>query len=280
MKRLFLILVSMVFIPASPVLYAGPADNPKSVTELTPAQKLQQWTLAPSYSYSFFDGGRQSWQEQDTQLYYQLNRQWSLGLEIDYKDRPPVGSDVSYGTFASYSPTNKLEVHAKFMGCFDPSVAANEAYSTGGQYQLIPELALLLDSRGWNYHGQLINQAQPAVLIGIADDLSLKLTYAHGWAFSNSQYNFYCAQLDYELPEGRRLTFAFDYGTDPDYEIGSTGFTTLSLTPAYTGTIFFRQPLYKDLNLYAGFQYDYRLNQSGQKLYQQYTPTLGLAWKF
>lgn len=284
MKNPSLILLLIVFAIGSPLLHAGTStittNETKDPNELTAAQKLHQWTLSPSYSYSFFDGGRESWQEQDTQLYYQLNRQWSLGLEIDYRDRPPTGSDVAYGGFASYSPTDKLELHAKLMGSFDPLFTANEAYSTGFQYQAMPHLGLLLDYRGWNFNGQLINQGQPGVVIGINDAASLTLKYAHGWAFSNFEYNFYVAIFNYEFPSRQRLTIAFDYGTDPDYEIGTSGFSTLTLTPAYTGTIFFRQPLGNDVDLYTGFQYDYRLDQNGHKLYQQFTPTLGLAWKF
>jgi YaiO family outer membrane protein len=284
MKHTSVILLLAFFATWSPLLYAGTTstatNETNDSTELTPAQKLEQWALAPSYSYSFFDGGREGWQEQDTQLYYQLNRQWSLGLEIDYRDRPPTGSDVAYGGFASYSPSDKLELHAKLMGSFDPTFTANEAYSAGFQYQVIPHLALLLDYRGWNFNGQLINQGQPGVLIGINDAASLTLEYAHGWAFSTFEYNYYIAIFNYEFPSKQRLTLAFDYGTDPDYEIGASGTTAFSLSPAYTGTIFFRQPLGKDLDLYTGFEYDYRLNQNGHKLYQEYTPTISVAWKF
>lgn len=268
---------------------AGPKAAPeeKSIAEEkvpTPEEsaekKLKQWTVSPSYSYSFFSNGQDGWQNANVQLYYQYNRQWSLGLEVDLRDRPPTGTDTSYGGFVSYSPTDKLELHAKLMACPDSGFSANEAYSGGLQYQFMPKLALLLDYRGWNFSDELIHQAQPGLLIGITDNLSLTLRYAHGWAFSEFEYNFYCAMLNYELPEGRRLTFSFDYGTDPNLEVGLGGNARPTLSPAYTATIFFRQPLGTDVKLYTGFEYVYRMDQNDDELYQRFTPTVGLAWSF
>jgi len=291
---------SIFLIPAivallSPLLLADTANKPSAATpantssitapatdpdDLTPAQKLHQWAIAPSYSYSFFDNGQQGWQDQDTQLYYQLNKKWNLGLELDYRDRPPTGSDILYSGFFSYTPTDKFELHGKITGCFDPAFSANEAYSIGFQYQSTRMLAPMLDFRGWNFNGQPINQVQPGVLITIDDSSTLAIKYAHGWAFDTFQYNYYIAIYNYEFKSRQRLTIAFDYGVDPDVEVGYGSTSVLTLSPAYTGTIFFRQPLGQDVDLYTGFEYDYRLNKSGGKLYQQYTPTLGMDWKF
>jgi len=281
--------LGLPLLQASPTTTSGASKTTSAITapttstdpdELTPAQKLHQWTLTPYYSYSFFDNGQQGWQEQDTQLYYQLNKKWNLGLEIDYRDRPPAGSDISYSGFFSYTPTDKFELHGKITGCFDPAFSANEAYSVGFQYQTTPMLAPMLDFKGWNFNGQPISQIQPGVLITIDEAATLAIKYAHGWAFSTLQYNYYIAAFNYQWKTGQRLTLAFDYGVDPDIEIGYGNNSLFSLTPAYTGTIFFKQPLGRDVDIYGGFEYDYRLNQNGQKLYQQYTPTLGLVWKF
>jgi len=76
------------------------------------------------------------------------------------------------------------------------------------------------------------------------------------------------------------LSLAFAYGTDPDSEAGSGGNFVTSLSPAYTYSLFFTQPVTKDLNFIAGVQYVYRLSKKGDELYQQLTPTVGLAWKF
>jgi len=77
----------------------------------------------------------------------------------------------------------------------------------------------------------------------------------------------------------RRAGLAFAYGTDPDAEAGSTSVVT-SLSPAYTYSLFYTQPITRDLKAFAGIQYVYRLSSLGGELYQQLTPTVGLAWKF
>lgn len=74
---------------------------------------------------------------------------------------------------------------------------------------------------------------------------------------------------------------AFAYGTDPDAEIGAGNNTVTSLSPAYTYSLFLTQPLTRDLTLFAGIQYLYRLQQyGGGELYEQITPTLGCSWQF
>ena len=280
MKYPFAILLLIIFTSLISVLHAGPADE-LSVPEMSPHQDdFRRWALVPTYSYSFFNKGRQSWQEQDTQILYQLNSQWSLGAETDVRDRPPSGTDVYYSGLASYSPLDALELHAKISVCPDPSFSANEVYSGGFQYQVIPELGLLLDYEGFNFDQGSINEIKPGVTIGITDDLSLALRYVHGWAFSTLEYDYYSGALNIGLPEGRRLSLSFAYGTDPETDLGSGGNTVNSLSPAYVSSIFFRQPFGKDLNVFAGIEYVYRLNQNGDELYQQLTPTIGLAWKF
>jgi hypothetical protein len=80
------------------------------------------------------------------------------------------------------------------------------------------------------------------------------------------------------LPGGGRLTVGFAYGTDPDLDFGTN---ETGLSPAYTYSLFYRQPITKDLSVFGGVQYVYRLKQdSNDELYQQLTPTLGLIWTF
>jgi len=280
MKRPFAILLLAVCTSLTSVLHAGTPDELTAPSVQPHKEDLRQWALIPTYSYSFFNKGRQSWQEQDTQLLYQLNSQWSLGLETDFRDRPPSGSDIYYSGLASYSPLDALELHARVSFCSDPSFSANEVYSGGFQYQIMPEFGVLLDYEGFNFSQGSINEINPGVTIGITDNESLTLRYVHGWAFSSLEYDYYSGALNIGLPEGRRLSLAFAYGTDPDSELGSGGNTVNSLTAAYTSSIFFRQPFGKDLNAFAGIEYVYRLNQNGGELYQQLTPTIGLAWKF
>ena len=73
---------------------------------------------------------------------------------------------------------------------------------------------------------------------------------------------------------------AFAYGTDPDSEIGANGNNVSSLSPAYTYSLFFTQPITRELTLFTGVQYCYRLKQTGGQLYEQLTPTIGCTWKF
>jgi hypothetical protein len=73
---------------------------------------------------------------------------------------------------------------------------------------------------------------------------------------------------------------AFAYGTDPDAQVGANGNNVSSLSPAYTYSLFFTQPITRDLSLFTGVQYIYRLTQNNSPLYQQLTPTLGLSMKF
>jgi hypothetical protein len=102
-----------------------------------------------------------------------------------------------------------------------------------------------------------------------------------GWAFYNLEYNYYSTAFNLGLPGNRKLTMAFAYGTDPDSEVGANNTNVKSLTPAYTYSLFFTQPITRDLSLFTGIQYCYRLTKyGGGQLYEQLTPTLGCTWKF
>ena len=116
--------------------------------------------------------------------------------------------------------------------------------------------------------------------VGITDGTSITLRYVRGWAFSSLEYNYYSAALNLGLGGNRRLSPAVAYGTDPNSELGSGGSPLTSLSPAYTYSIFYREPFNRDLSLFIGLQYVDRFTQTGNPLYRQLTPTIGSAWKF
>lgn len=254
----------------------------KNITEpvLEQTESFKHWTFTPYYDYSFFNHGRQGWQEEYAQLLYQVNRRLILGAEIDILERPPSGTDIYYSALASYYLLKELEVHGKISICPDPSFAATQIYAGGFIYQADPRLGVLLDYQRYNFIQGPIDQINPGLAYNFNDESSIVVRYVRGWAFYNLEYNYYSAALNLGLPGKRKLTMAFAYGTDPDAQIGADGNTDTSLSPAYTYSLFFTQPITRDLTLLAGIQYVYRLRESGGELYQQLTPTLGFSWKF
>lgn len=248
--------------------------------EIESVEPFRHWILIPTYSYSFFNKGRQGWQEEDVQLYYRVNPELTLGGEIDILQRPPSGTDIYYSALASYYLRKWLEVHGKISICPDPTFAATQIYSGGVIYQALPRLGVLLDYQHYNFIQGPIDQINPGLAYNFTDDTSLTLRYVRGWAFYNLEYNYYAAAFNLGLPGNRRLSLGFAYGTDPDAEVGANGNNVTSLSPAYTYSVFFTQPITRDLNLIAGIQYIYRLRESGGELYQQLTPTAGISWKF
>lgn len=262
------------------MLHAESDLKAKVPVEEPEIEQLKRWTVVPSYSYSFFNKGLDSWQEEILQIYYQANRQLVIGGEIDILQRPPSGTDIYYSALAAYYPWNWLELHGKISLSPDPNFAAKQIYAGGLAYQVMPRLSLISDYQRFNFIQGSIDQFKTGVTLGITDEIFLSLRYVRGWAFSDLEYNYYSASLDFMLPGKRRLNLAFSYGTDPDSEIGSNGTAVDSLSPAYTYSVFFTQPIRKDLSLFLGAQYTYRLKASGGELYQQMTPTVGLSWKF
>jgi hypothetical protein len=263
------------------VLHAGQAATSFESAEAQPdEERFRHWTVVPIYSYVFFDNARPSWQEGDIQLLYQFNRKLMLGAEIDIMHRPPPGTDIYYSALASYYPTKYLELHGKITISPDPIFAAKRIYAGGLEYQIMPRLGLLLDYQRYNFIQGSIDQIKPGLTIGITEGTSITLQYVQGWAFSSIEYNYYSAALNLGLAGNRRLSPAVAYGTDPNAEIGSSGSTLTSFSPAYTYSVFYREPLTRDLSLFIGVQYVNRLTQNGSPLYKQLTPTIGSAWKF
>jgi YaiO family outer membrane protein len=262
-------------------LHAGTmlAQERKPFSEAEADNSFKHWTIVPMYSYSFFNKGRQAWQEEDVQLFYSINRQLTIGGEIDIMERPPSGTNIYYSGLASYYPWKWLEVHGRISICPNPTFAAKQIYGGGFQYQMMPRIGLLFDYLQSNYIQGPIEQLTPGIALNFTDTTYLTLRYTRGWAYNTLEYNYYSAVLNIGMPYKGRLSLAFSYGTDPDAEAGANSVVTL-LSPAYTYAIFYMQPVWKDLKLIAGIQYVYRLNQSGGQLYQQLTPTAGLSWRF
>ena len=243
-------------------------------------ERVRQWTFTPYYDYSFFNKGRQGWQEEYAQILYRVNNRLTVGGEIDILERPPSGTNTYYSGLASYYLWKFLEVHGRISICPAPTFAATQIYSGGLIYQAAPRLGLLFDYQHYNFLQGPIDQLNPGIVWNFTDESSLALRYTRGWAYSSLQYNYYSAALNLGLPGRRKLTMAFAYGTDPDSEIGANNSNVASLSPAYTYSLFLSQPVTRDLTLLAGVQYVYRLKESGGELYQQLTPTLGCSLKF
>ena len=249
-------------------------------TELEQVEHFRRWTVVPTYNYSFFNRGRQSWQEEDLQLYYGVNRKLTIGAEIDIMQRPPAGTDTYYSAMASYYLWNWLEVHGKISICPDPTFAASQIYAGGFIYQALPRLGVLMDYQRYEFLAGPIDQLNPGLTYNFTDETFLVVRYVRGWAFYNLEYNYYSAVMNLGLPGKRRLSLGFAYGTDPDTEIGTRNRNINSLSPAYNYYLFYTQPITRDLSLILGATYTYRLNQKGSQLYQELTPTIGCSLKF
>jgi YaiO family outer membrane protein len=253
--------------------------------ELIEEDAFKRWILVPSFSWSFFNKGRDSWQQEDIQLMYRVTKTFLIGAEIDLMQRPPAGNDIMYSAFASWYPWKFLEVHSKLSFTPDPDFSPDQIYAGGFEWQVMPRLTLLFDYQQFNFSGQgpvgpgSIEQLRPGLTLWYNDDIFFTIRYARGWAFNDFGYNYYSGTLNWgNLPGGGRLTVGFAYGTDPDLDFGTN---ETGLSPAYTYSLFYRQPITKDLSVFGGVQYVYRLKQdSNDELYQQLTPTLGLIWAF
>lgn len=275
-----MILSAGILLCAGQAVLAGARDKEKIPVEMRDERFRRQWTVVPTYSYSFFNKGRQSWQQETVQIYYQPYRNLVLGGEIDIMQRPPAGTDIYYSGFASWYPTKSLELRGKISFSPNPKFSAKQIYAVGFQYQLAPRFAVMLDYQHYNFVQGPIDQVKPGVVLGLTDETFLTLCYVRGWAFGSLEYNYYSASLNVGLPGQRRLNLAVAYGTDPNSEAGANGNFINSLSPAWTFSAFFTQPITEDLKIFAGVQYVYRMKRTGGELYQQLTPAIGLAWKF
>jgi hypothetical protein len=253
----------------------------KAVAETVSEERFRHWIFTPYYSYSSFNHGRQPWQEEYAQILYKVNKRLILGAEVDVMERPPSGTNAYYSALFSWYLLRTLELHGKISICPAPTFAATQIYSGGVAWQALPRLGILFDYQHYNFIWGPIDQVNPGLVWSFNDQNWLTVRYVRGWAFHNLEYNYYSTALNLGLPGNRRLTMAFAYGTDPDAQIGADGTTNTNLSPAYTYSVFLTQPLTRDLNLFAGIQYCYRLTQyGGGELYEQITPTLGCSLQF
>ena len=253
--------------------------------EVREEKPFKRWTVVPLYTFTAFNDGRAGWQQEYIEILYQPLSNLILGTSIDIMQRPPSGTDILYSGLASWYPVKYLELHSKLSFCPDPQFAPNQIYSGGLEYQAAPRLLLLFDYTQFNFSSVAplgpgsIEQVKPGFSWWFNDDVFCTFRYAQGWAFNDDNYNYYAGTMNFwNMPGGGRLTAGLAYGIDPDLDFG-TGDTSLS--NAWIGSLFYRQPITESFALVAGLQYVYRLreNNAGQ-LYQQWAPTIGGVWTF
>lgn len=253
--------------------------------EVREEKPFKRWTIVPLYTFTAFTDGRAGWQQEYIEILYQPLSNLILGTSIDIMQRPPSGTDILYSGLVSWYPVKYLELHSKLSFCPDPQFAPNQIYNGGLEYQVAPRLLLLFDYTQYNFSSVAplgsgsIEQIKPGFSWWFNDDVFFTFRYAHGWAFNDDSYNYYAGTMNFwNMPGGGRLTVGLAYGTDPDLDFG-TGDTSLSR--AWIGSLFYRQPITESFALVAGLQYVYRMRENNSsQLYQQWSPTIGGVWKF
>lgn len=248
-------------------------------------QILQPWTVVPSFSWSFFNKGRDSWQTETLDIYFQPNKQLLLGTTVDFLQRPPNGDDIRYSFNTSWYPRKDLELHGEISITPDARFLANERYAAGFQYTLNSKTTLLFDAERLDFNSNSrrstfhISQIKPGISYWLTEKSEITLRYTHGWLHNEADYDYYSASLKLvDMPRDGQLTLAAAYGTDPDLDFGTM---SALLSDAYTCSIFYKQPVKPDLSVFAGVEYVYRMSAgSSAELYQKITPTIGLSWKF
>jgi len=284
----------LVFLAMISILennYGQSTDSPLSDGITSPEQlgidPAYQWTLVPAYSWSFFNKGRDSWQEESLDLYYYLEKEKVLlGTSIEIMHRPPSGTDIMYGLNASWYALDNLELHGGVSLTQDADFLPSERYSLGLQYRLNQDLGLLFDVEQLNFGSYApeweddgITQIKPGISYWFTDNTYMTLRYTHGWVHDQADIDCYSAKVNFgDLPRDGQLSIGVTYGTDPDLEFGTNG-TTLS--DAYTFSIFYKEPIKPNLAIFAGLEYVYRFQaNSDREVYQMWIPTIGLSWKF
>lgn len=269
----------------------GQTDDLMARSATAPAQEAPvvaepQWTLVPSLSWSFFNKGRDSWQQESIELYAHLVEQrLLLDASIDIMDRPPSGEDISYGMGVTWYANEKIEAHGGIALTPDADFAPSERYTLGLSARVNTPLELHLDVERMQFGSfapawdQGITQIRPGLSWWFTDQTRLTLRYTHGWVHDQADYDCYSLALHIgDLPRDARLSIAFSYGTDPDLDFGTN---STALSDAYVVSVLYRQPVRADLTVFIGLEYVYRLRPgSGGELYQMWTPTIGLSWKF
>ena len=73
-----------------------------------PEAPYQRWTVVPLYTFTAFNDGRSSWQQEYVEILYQPWRNLIVGTAIDIRQRPPSGTDILYSGLASWYPVKYL----------------------------------------------------------------------------------------------------------------------------------------------------------------------------
>lgn len=287
-KQTFLVPLALMILLENH--YGQSSDSVSSsqnlTAEPTPSDQAHPWALVPAYSWSFFNKGRDSWQKESVDLYYFLNEEkLLLGGSVDMLHRPPNGDDIMYAFNASWYVSSALEIHGEIGLTQDADFLPSERYSIGLQYRLNPQLELLFDVDEMHFGSYAptwedgITQIKPGVSYWFTEKTHATLRYNHGWIHSETDYDYYSATIHFgDLPRDGQLSLGISYGTDPDLDFG-TG--NAALSDAYTFSIFYKEPISPDLTVFGGLEYVYRLRaDNDDELYQMWTPTIGLSWKF
>lgn len=231
----------------------------------------EKWTLVPMFSFSSLTG-RPSWEEYDTQLFYKVSPTLTIGGEVDVRHRPPSGTDSLYSALISYSPSKQLELHGEVTLGPNVSFSPQQMYLAGFEVRPLTKVSFLLDYQHFNYHMGEIDQVKPGVTYWFSDETFFTARYAHGWAFGNTQYNGFGGRLNVGLPGKRRVILGYWHGSDPERDIGIANTLVIK---ADTYSLYFQQPLRRNLDLIVGVEYEHHPHS-----YNRTTGTVGFSLKF
>jgi len=264
--------VAAVLWGSAPAASAGESSAGASadlgVEEAVPVEK---WALIPMFSFSSLSG-RPSWEEYDTQLFYKIKPNLTIGGEVDVRNRPPAGTDTLYSALVSYSPWKQLEVHGEISLGPNVSFSPQQIYQVGFELRPLSKVSFLLDYQHFNYHTGQIDQVKPGITYWFSDETFFTARYAHGWAFGDTQYDGFGGRLNLGLPGKRRVILGYWHGSDPERDIGVSN-TIAVKGDAYS--LFFQQPLRRNLDLIVGVEYEHHPHS-----YNRTTGTVGFSLKF
>lgn len=246
----------------------GGADYKADKVVLAPLP--EKWVLVPMFSFSSLTG-RPSWEEYDTQLFYKIAPNLTVGGEVDVRNRPPAGTDTLYSAMVSYVPWKPLEVHAEISLSPNPSFSAEQIYQVGFEVRPISRVSVLFDYQHYEYGSGSIDQIKPGLTFWFTDETFFTVRYASGWAFGDTQYNGFGGNLNLGLPDKRRLVLGYWHGTDPERDIEAPKTVSVS---SNTFSAYLHQPLRRNIDLIVGAEYE------DNHYYKRTTGTVGLAIKF
>jgi len=243
------------------------------------------WTVIPSFGWTFFNKGRDSWTRETIDVFYQPQKDRLYGASVDAMQRSSNGSDVRYSLNAAWYRSKRLELHGEVTYTPSADFLADVTYAAGLQYSLNPTLTLLLDVKRLEYRSNSsrpdysITQIVAGVSYWFSENSYVRLRHTHGWVHGEADFDYYSASIHFDdLPKNSQLAVSVGYGTDPELDSTSTG---AILTDAYFCSIYYKRKLKRNLSMYVGLEYVYRMQaDSSGELYQSITPTIGISWKF